>query len=53
MTVYKLINDLIHTSFVDGVSPSELKLAEIIPVFKSGNKNIIENYRPIWILSVL
>ena len=38
---------LINRSFVDGVFPSELKICIIIPVFKSGNKSIIEKYRPI------
>ena len=31
----------------------ELKVAKVIPVFKKGNKKIIENYRPISILSSL
>ena len=39
----KLIND----SFVYGVFPDILKLARVIPIFKSGEKNIISNYRPI------
>lgn len=34
-----------------GVFPEQLKLAIIIPLFKKGDKELIENYRPIAILS--
>ena len=36
--------------FPDGVFPKSLKLANVIPIFKSGNKCMISNYRPIFIL---
>ena len=31
--------------------PDELKLAKVIPIYKSGDKQSIENYRPISVLS--
>ena len=33
-----------------GIFPDQLKLAKVIPVFKKGNKKLLENYRPISIL---
>ena len=35
----------------NGIFPDKLKLAKIIPIFKSGAKDIASNYRPISILS--
>ena len=43
---------LVNTSILKGIFPDELKIAKLIPIFKSGNKDLIENYRPISILSV-
>ena len=34
-----------------GVFPSELKLAKVVPIFKSGDSSKITNYRPISVLS--
>ena len=39
-------------SFMEGVFPSELKLAKVIPIFKSGDSTKMSNYRPISILSL-
>ena len=36
---------------MEGVFPSELKLARVIPLFKSGDSAQITNYRPISVLS--
>ena len=38
---------LFNLSFSTGHIPSEWKLANIVPVHKKGDKNAIENYRPI------
>ena len=54
----RLLNELsneiapvLHTIFVqsinDGVIPSDWRLAYVTPVFKKGNKNLAENYRPV------
>ena len=40
-----------NCSLLDGVFPEKLKIAKIIPIFKSGDVSIISNYRPISILS--
>ena len=44
------ICDIINHSFFTGVFPDMLKVAEVVPVFKSGETSLIENYRPISIL---
>ena len=50
-TYLTLITKIINKSFVDGHFPDELKLAEVIPVFKKANNLLKENYRPISLLS--
>ena len=40
---------LINRSFSDGIFPDELKLARIVPIFKSGDSTVLSNYRPIYI----
>jgi len=41
---------IINCSLISGIIPDSLKLAKVIPVFKTGDKKRIENYRPISIL---
>ena len=43
---------LINRSFLEGIFPTELKLARVVPIFKSGDSAIFNNYRPISILSL-
>ena len=40
----------INASINKNEFPSSLKLADVIPVFKKGSKNLKHNYRPISIL---
>ena len=41
---------LINQSLFSGVFPDELKVGKVIPLFKKGDNDIFENYRPISIL---
>ena len=44
------LTDCINASICNGIFPDVLKLAEVSPVFKKGDKFLKENYRPISIL---
>ena len=41
------ITDLVNESLKSGIIPSELKLARMVPIFKSGDPSLLANYRPI------
>ena len=45
------LTTLFNSTFKLGIFPSCLKIARVIPVFKSGEKTDLNNYRPISILS--
>ena len=47
------ISKLGNLSFLTGVHPERLKVAKVIPIFKSGSKILTSNYRPISLLSNL
>lgn len=38
---------IINLSLTQGIVPKMTKIAKIIPIYKSGDKNDIQNYRPI------
>ena len=44
---------LYNISFSMGQIPSDWKLANVVPVYKKGNKSNIENYRPISLTSLV
>ena len=56
MDVYDSIKVILFkifkASLEEAVFPEKLKIAKVIPVFKKGDKENIENYRPISILPV-
>ena len=39
-----------NTSLSHGIFPDEMKIARLIPLFKSGDKQNVSNYRPISLL---
>ena len=41
---------ILNESLKQGIVPDQLKIAKVIPLFKSGDKNSVNNYRPISIL---
>jgi hypothetical protein len=48
---YQLLVNVINLSLSKGVFPSKLKIAKIIPIFKTGNQSFFTNYRPISLLT--
>ena len=49
--VSPIIADIFNQCIIEGVFPNSLKIAEVIPIFKKGDKTKINNYRPISLLS--
>ena len=43
---------LIDFMFTNGVFPDSLKIAKVVPIYKSGSKLQVQNYRPIALLSL-
>ena len=41
---------LINLSINQGIFPDELKIAKVLPIYKSDDKHLIQNYRPISVL---
>ena len=53
VSVCEPLTHLFNLSFHHGIVPNQLKVARVVPIFKKGNPQSIENYRPISILSSL
>jgi hypothetical protein len=45
------LKHIISNSFSTGTLPEQLKIAKVVPVFKAGDKNSMDNYRPISLVS--
>jgi hypothetical protein len=52
LTLSRPLHHIISTSFSTGIIPVQLKIAKVVPVFKSDCKEDLNNYRPISLLSV-
>ena len=48
-----VISDLINSSFDEGIFPDVLKTALVVHIFKSGQRDVVLNYRPIATLPFL
>ena len=43
---------LINCSFTTGIFPRNWKIANVVPLFKGGNRNFVGNYRPVSLLQL-
>jgi hypothetical protein len=50
--ISKTLTHIVNISLESGIVPDKLKIAKVIPLFKSGERKIISNYRPVSILPV-
>ena len=51
-TISDYLCQTINSSLLHGVFPEHLKTAKVIPIYKSGSKSEVSNYRPISLLSI-
>ena len=51
--VHCLIYHILNLSLLEGVFPSELKVANMLPLYKAADDMLFNNYRPVSLLSVL
>ena len=47
------LEEIFNFSIKTGVFPNEFKIGKVIPIFKSGEKEDLNNYRPISVLSTI
>ena len=41
---------IVNQCLTTGIFPNKLKIAKVVPVFKKGDKDLLNNYRPISML---
>ena len=47
------LTHILNLSLLEGVFPSELKVANVLPLYKADDDMLFNNYRPVSLLSVL
>ena len=52
-TIKAPLTHICNLSLATGVFPEKMKIAKVIPLFKAGEKNIFNNYRPVSLLPQL
>ena len=52
LTLSKPLRHIFTLSFNQGIVPQQLKVAKVIPIFKTGSQTSMDNYRPISLLCV-
>ena len=49
-SIAKPLTHIFTKSFETGKMPNDLKIAKVVPVYKSGDRSLFSNYRPISVL---
>jgi hypothetical protein len=47
------LTKIFNLSLIQGIYPDDWKIAKVVPVFKNGTRNDLNNYRPISIISAV
>ena len=50
--ICKPLSAIFNQCMKSGIFPESIKIARVVPIFKSGSPEILTNYRPISVLSV-
>ena len=50
-SIVKALTHTINLSLNEGIFPTELKVAKVVPIFKSGDSQLVSNYRPVSVLN--
>ena len=51
--ISRVLLHLCQSSFSTGIFPDELKIAKVTPIYKTGDKRLLNNHRPISVLPAL
>jgi hypothetical protein len=51
LTLSRPLQHIFSLSLSTGVVPMQLKIAKVVPVFKAGDRSVMDNYRPISLLN--
>ena len=50
--IAKPLTDICNLSFKTGIFPQQMKTANVVPIYKSGDEKMFSNYRPVSVLPV-
>ena len=51
LNIAGLLTCVCNLSLVSDKTPMEMKIASVSPIYKSGDVSVLNNYRPIFVLS--
>ena len=46
------LTHICNLSFKRGIFPAQLKIANVVPIYKTGNEHVFSNYRPVSVLPI-
>jgi hypothetical protein len=50
--ICKPLTHIVNLSIESGIVPDQMKIARVVPIYKSGPNNLFSNYRPISVLPI-
>ena len=52
-TIFEPLAYINNLSLETGIFPDDWKLSKVTPIYKTGDKTLCENYRPISVISII